>query len=279
MTSISSSFPIYISQILGSTTLLSIVDGVTIGKRSLSLQNTAAWGAAVFKPFTLKASKPFNLFLSVNAATTFVEIRDEQGNAVIPVRVNPLTQAFVITLLPYFTYNFAIITSGAIPIGTNLVTITGQITPNVQSYFSNGFENQIPSTETRITSSTDAFGQLTYTFSNFPVTTNQKIVLALATFANQSGNITVTSSNTSVFNTFSDPFNPGSSIYIAVKGLSNTLFSGTVTISIPGVGTTSNVDLDVIGDPPYLGLIPYNNNASTRTMLSAKRKKESDDEI
>lgn len=277
MTSILSSFPIYVSQPFSSATTLQLNDTVTNGKRALSLSNTLAWGAAVSKPFTLKTSKPFNLWVNVNAATTFLEIRDEQGNAVIPTRVNPLTQTFICTLMPYFTYNFSIVTSGAVAVNTPLLLITGQVTPNISAYFTNGFENQIPSTETRITTTTDSFGQLTYNFNNYPVSSGQKIVLALATFANQSGSISVTSSNTAIFNSFVDPFNPGSSIYIAVKGVSNSIFTGTVTITIPGVGTTSSIDLDVIGDPPYLGLVPYSNE--TRVLLSAKRKKNEDIEI
>lgn len=257
MTTVAVSYPIYLSQVQQGVSPLNFNESTTGGKRSVVITNNTAWSSGQWKYFTIKTSKPFDFYCSTNASIA-LEILDEQGNPQITTRFTNTVSTKVTTLQSYFTYNIGLFASGALTAASTLLTITGQVLPTVSQFFSNGIVNQVPPSTTGVAVAYDTFGQPTYTFTNYPLINGQQLVLALATFANQSGTLTITSSDSTVFNSYTDPFNVGSSIYVAVMAMKSTSFTGTITVGITGVGVGSTVDLDLIGDPPNLSLVPTN---------------------
>lgn len=248
MTTVTTSFPITISQTLNGSSAFNVNESLINAKRAVSFATQTAWTVTnQFRSFTISSAKSLQLYASVNLSSTSFEIKDIRGNPVTSVRQSPLTSTLIFTMNPNDTYIVTVFSTVTVLINTILLNLSGFVTPTVASFFEAGFENQIPSSLTSVTNAIDSFGQVTYTFTNFPCIANTPLNLTIAKFALQSGTVLVTSSNSNVFTSFADPFNVYSSLYIIVRPNITTNFTGTITISINGVGLSSQVDLDSIG--------------------------------
>ena len=142
----------------------------------------------------------------VNANTTNIMLMDTNGNVLVSTfnTTTTLTQLYNITKgnQYYIFISFtAAITAGTLLAGFQLTT-----TPSVSNYFNGGFitTNPLP---TGITATYDTYGQVTYNFTNVPVTANTSLSLGYTGIATQVGFINFTSSDTTTFaTTVSDQF-------------------------------------------------------------------------
>jgi hypothetical protein len=195
------------------------------------------------------ATTTMDLWASV-AAGGFLEVRNIKGVPLMTEAFDSIADAFLQKIIEGETYVLTFYSSAAIVANATLFNLLGRTTLAVSSFFANGFENALSPMPTTITTSTDVFGQVTYSFTNHPLAAGQRLNLALASFALQSGTLNVTSSNLTVFPSYSDPFSFVSSVAVFVRSNLTTLFTGTITISISGVGVLSLVSLESLQVPP-----------------------------
>lgn len=280
MTAVVTSFPFNISQTSAGQTSFLFQDVIIGTKRSMSLANANTWAANQFRSISFSSVKAMNLFVSVNAATTSYEIKDIRGNPITTTRQSPIVSTVAASLVPNAVYIMTIFSSIAVAAAnTVLVNLTGFTTPTVFSFFENGFENQVPSSVTNIVPTTDINGQITYNFSNYPCVAGQQLLLCIAKFASQNGTVSVISSNPNMFLSFSDPFNVNSSLYLMVKPLMTSNFTGTLAITISGVGISNQVDIDVSGDLNLHGSSVYSDYRNVKNYKRQRLDEDNDDYI
>jgi hypothetical protein len=123
-----------------------------------------------------------------------------------------------------------------------LANLQAQQIVRVSSFFTNGFELN-PSISPLIDYTYGVDGEVTFTFTNFPLTIGQEIYLGNFEVAIRDGTATVLSSDTAVFNSYTQSFTLDQSLAFVMLSKVAGTFTGTVTISCILVGTTETVPL------------------------------------
>jgi hypothetical protein len=142
--------------------------------------------------------------------------------------------------------------------GTVLFQLNLQITPIVTDFFNGGFITVQPFIS-GITAVYDAFGQITFNFTNVQLQQGQQtgLYLGYSGISVQSGTISITSSDNSVFRTITgDTFPVGVSLRFQFEALRTTTFTGTITITVNTVGALANVNTLPV---PFISSSTYSN--------------------
>lgn len=140
-------------------------------------------------------------------------------------------------------YLLQITNSSAITSGTSIGSLAITTTPTVSTYFTNGFAPQVPITGNP-TFSTNSFGAITFTFTNYPAVLGQPKLLAIATFAKQALNgpgegVAFTCSDNTFENNSIFPFAINQTVGIYFNPLKSGSFTGTVFVTLTNAGTTT----------------------------------------
>ena len=118
-----------------------------------------------------------------------------------------------------------------------LAGLRASLSSTVSDFFTN--VNVVTPLPSGITSTVDVNGTITLTFTSVSLTTATDINLAYFEVAKSSGTFTVTSSDASVLDSYNQAFVANNSVaYIAYPKIT-TVFTGTVVLSITGVGVPS----------------------------------------
>lgn len=220
----------------------------SIGGTSLSLLFKTILDVEKFSAITYSLVSPVSSTL-VGAAQS--GITDLTVSFYTPA--GALLSSTILTALPqqlfemvaYEEYNMVVSNGGLIVGGTDAFYMDSFITPNTLYFFNDGIQNT--SDLSGVVATTDSLGSVTWTFTNVPITTNSQYVLGNAQIAVQSGALNVTSSDPTVFASYVQLFNPQNSILIALTGLKNTSFTGTVKAAVDSVGVLTKIKLTANG--------------------------------
>lgn len=159
------------------------------------------------------------------------------SNSIIGTVTGTIATTTIGNLVAGTNYYLQMRTVAAIAINTLVFALRSLTTPIVSDYFMNGFQTSEPFIQ-GITSTTDDFGSITYQFTNVQLTqgTQNGLFLGYSGICLKTANVTYTSSNTAVFANVSDTISPNIAIHIQLNPLITTTFTGTVVISVTGVG-------------------------------------------
>jgi hypothetical protein len=207
----------------------------------LRLQATAAIPIGKCFTITMRVTTSYTLQASATANTVSVGVADGVGQWISgtvgsPYAIVPATLTDFITLLPNRTYTMSVIGLAAIAIGSPIINFAAKLTPTTFDYFESGMEDVVQNP--KITVSTNNLGITTFTFTNYTFIQNVNIALGSFKNAKSSGVMTLTSSFGAI-PSFTDAFNIYGSVLLNIRSNSNFTGSGTIIISIQGVGSTS----------------------------------------
>ena len=209
----------------------------------ITVINTAVQISPARNNLQFYVRKGFQLNYFVNLATTYITIYDGEGNPLIPAALNAITTPASLYLLQDdSTYNLEVYNTVSSTAAQLLVTLSGTLAPAISNFFSQGIvpTNELPAA---IPVTFSAFGAMTLTFTNYPVTNGSTIFAAIAEIANNSGTLTVTSSDATVYTSYSQAFSVNNSIAIVLYANKSTSFTGTVVISVTGLGVSAAINL------------------------------------
>jgi hypothetical protein len=209
----------------------------------ITVVNTAVQISPARNNIQFYVRKGFQLNYFVNLATTFVSIYDGEGNPLIPASLNGITTPASLYLLQNDSvYNLEIYNTASSAAALALLTLSGTLAPSINNFFSQGITptNELPSS---IPATFNSYGAMTLTFTNYPVSNGSTIFAAIAEIANNSGTLTVTSSDASVYTSYSQAFSVNNSIAIVLYANKSTSFTGTVVISVTGLGISAPINL------------------------------------
>lgn len=232
--------------------------GSPTGLRTITHQCAQALPISSYYSFSYTATSNIDLWAAVGSATSFLEIRTIKGIPLLTIPFSSTVSSFLISIISGETYVFTFYTSAALLANATLFTLVARSTQSVSNYFSSGFENAFLPLPSSVNITTDNFGQVTYNFTNYPLALGQRINLCFASFAQQNGQVSITSSNPTIFSSYSDPFTLNSSVAVFIRANTAATFTGTVTVGIVGVGTSSQVSLEAISISPYVAPKMFN---------------------
>ena len=176
-------------------------------------------------------------------ATNFVGLYDGDGNPLIP---NAITSSAGYT--PFYAfqndsvYTIEIYNTVVVAPQTAMVSLTGTKEPNSLDYFSQGILRS-DELSSAVVSSYNAFGALTLTFTAFPLSLAQTILASIAEIGISAGTLTVTSSDATVFVSYTQAFTVNNSIAVVLLSQKTTTFTGTVIVSITGLGVSAPINI------------------------------------
>jgi hypothetical protein len=181
--------------------------------------------------------------LTGGASNVTMTIFDEFGN--IDPTYSPITSGTATfgAFKANKNYLVQIANSAALSTSLKIGFLAVSTSPSVYSYFTNGFAPQIPVTGNP-TVSTNSFGAVTFTFTNYQAVLGKPILLAVAAFAKQA----LSSPGTGVAFTCSDntfeangifPFAINQSVGIYFNPLKTGSFTGTIFVTLTNAGTTT----------------------------------------
>ena len=217
----------------------------------ITVVNTAVQISPARNNIQFYVRKGFQLNYFVNLATTFVSIYDGDGNPLIPASLNGITTPTSLYLLQDdSTYDLEIYNTVSSAASLVLLTLSGTLAPSISNFFSQGITptNELPAS---IPATFNSFGAMTLTFTNYPVFNGSTIFAAIAEIANNSGTLTVTSSDATVYTSYSQAFSVNNSIAIVLYANKSTNFTGTVVISVTGLGISAPINLDSYSFNPF----------------------------
>lgn len=193
-----------------------------------------------------------------------MQLRDNLGNLIgIPTVQNTLIAQYMATLQPFTRYVLSLNVNGTSTIASAIATLEAYTTNYVSDYFDGGFTNVITLSPS-LTLTIDGFGQFLYTFTNYTVNFNERIKFAAAIEGKQSGVCTVTSSNTSFYASYTQNFGVQNSIDFNFQGLQTGSFTGTIALSIVGIGSTTQVN--------FIPTVSANLSVVERLMMAAYKR-------
>jgi hypothetical protein len=191
------------------------------------------------------------------ASGIYLNIYDASGNVLVNNFTNT-TRTAITTVTFGTTYYVVMHCTSPVLAGLVLFQLNLQITPIVTDFFNGGFITVQPFIQ-GITAVYDAFGQITFNFNNVQLQQGQQtgLYLGYSGISVQSGTISITSSDNSVFRTITgDNFPVGVSLRFQFEALRSTTFTGTITITVNTVGTLANVNTLPV---PYSSSSTYSN--------------------
>ena len=180
-----------------------------------------------------------NFILQGATATTGDIIKVSNLNGTTIGTYSATTFGTIAELFAGETYiiSFTRINTSINTIDTLLGYIRASLSSTVSDFFTN--VNVVTPLPSGITSTVDVNGTITLTFTSVSLTTATDINLAYFEVAKSSGTFTVTSSDASVLDSYNQAFVANNSVaYIAYPKIT-TVFTGTVVLSITGVGVPS----------------------------------------
>jgi hypothetical protein len=202
---------------------------------------------------TFYVDLPLRLTIRVQSTNYLYEIWDEDGNFYQnTTRNNVAMQDFFLIngpsnklLIPYKKYTIVTWTNVSSGIQDNfrIWNLIAFYSPQVTWWFSSEFS--IWEGVNFGQYSFNQFGALTFTVSNYRTREDETIKLAVCKNAIASGTLTVTSSNTSFFNSYNQSFVIDNSILVSIKSKITGIFTGTIVISITGLGVEIQVPIIV----------------------------------
>ena len=209
----------------------------------ITVINTAVQISPARNNIQFYVRKGFQLNYFVNLATTYITIYDGEGNPLIPAALNAITTPASLYLLQDdSTYNLEVYNTVSSTAAQLLVTLSGTLAPAISNFFTQGITptNELPAA---IPVTFSAFGAMTLTFTNYPITNGSTLFAAIAEIANNSGTLTVTSSDATVYTSYSQAFSVNNSIAVVLYANKSTNFTGTVVISVTGLGVSAAINL------------------------------------
>lgn len=144
-------------------------------------------------------------------------------------------------------YLLQITNSSAITSGTTIGSLAITTTPTVYTYFTNGFAPQIPIAGNP-TVSTNSYGAVTFTFTNYQAVIGRPLLLAIASFAKQGLNganegVAFTCSDNTFENNGIFPFAINQTVGIYFNPIKTGSFTGTIFVTLTNAGTTTAANL------------------------------------
>lgn len=181
------------------------------------------------------------------AAIARVQFYDENGNylgvtnsttptvpftAFAPVPTDP--NAYMILAI---NFNATVIAPS-----TAFLRLASLYTPRLHDFFEDEIEisDSLPTTIVPTVNSSNQ--NITYKFNNHQTTQGLGNILAYAYNAKTNGTFTIVSSDNSVFPSYTQPFQPYSNIIYNAIPQKNTIFNGTITIGVIGVGIETSIE-------------------------------------
>ena len=228
-------------------------DICNVAVNPLTIGGTSVQAAAVFVPSSKAASVNNVLFIvlshnidcslwanTVDAGVSgFLSVVELNSGTVITPEFANTTVTKLVDLKAGKTYALLYRVVAATLLINSLVFRYGFSNVSVVSnYFANGFETlTLPS---GVVKTTDAFGTVTLTFTNVPISAGSLYNLLQARIAKQAGSYFVTSSDTSVFPSFGGPYGVTESVLVALPAFKTVAaWTGTIIVTVPGVGVES----------------------------------------
>lgn len=225
--------------------LIGGLSAVQITGRNVNIITNSAYATNQYVGIEFTVAQPFTLYYFNNAATTFVELYDINGNPLITNSLNNTTTGVALyTLTSGKTYYLNFYSTVAIAASTVICTLQGYLAPITTTFFNTGlgipaeFPSSLP-----ITYSFNSFGAITYTFASCPLVLGGQLFICIADIAISSGTLTVTSSDLTVFTTYNQSFVAGNSIAVVLQANKTTSFTGTIIVSISGLGVLSQINV------------------------------------
>lgn len=184
-------------------------------------------------------AKAFTLWARSVVATTTYQLFDDKGNPLSSALTNIVASALY-SVVPGNRYILSVSSSAAVAINTVVVFLSGKVTPTVFDYFPTGFTPRLP-LPSQVSVSQDANGTLTYTATNWPITNGEIVTLGITGLCIASGTLTITSSNPAQIGNLSQPTVVNGSYQLDIVSSFTGNFTGTIIVSMSGVG----VEIDV----------------------------------
>lgn len=176
----------------------------------------------------------------VNTNVSTVSIYTLDGTLNGSVTLNN-TQQPLATLIANTSYILMFTLTGGVSANALMARLQTFIAPTIFDVFSGPFNNTLPVT-TGITTSTDAYGQFTYTFTNYQVTTGTKITLGYTSDAITSGTLTVVTTPATYMAPRSFAVSTFEVVGVEFTPLLSGLFTGTIVVGTPGAGVLAAYD-------------------------------------
>lgn len=185
----------------------------------------------------LRVNRNVGININCGFVGNFLRLYDSEGNllrsssSAVPDTVNvPLVADALYYLETEATIQTSLIGD---PIG-QFFFVEDQTASN---WFTNGIESVIISSPS-LSVSTNNFGQVTFTFVNYNLTQGAFLPLAVAQNALQSGQISVTSSDQTVYANVAFDFVAGEFLGLTLVPLKTTSFTGTIVYNVVGAGVS-----------------------------------------
>lgn len=248
----------------------------------LRLNATAAIAIGTSFTISMAVETSYTLQVSATAGTINIAVADgtgqwvsgQLGSAYIPVTAT-LTDA--LTLLPGRKYIMVINVLAAITAGSQIINFGAKLTPTIYDFFESGLQNIIA--DPKISVVTNSSGVTTFTFNNYTFVAGNFITLGSYISAKSSGTMTLTSSFAQI-PSFTDQFSIYGSVLLTIKSNTSFIGSGTIIVSIAGVGTTSLQGIlpssplcceTSVSYSNYIKMYEYSKNNDEENLLSKRR--------
>lgn len=190
--------------------------------------------------YAFKTLESFDLYMGVVAASDLIGLYTSTGTLIKTV-AGGIT--FGATLVPGTEYllKFFKGSAGTAAPKTLLFQLEAFIKINVDDYFTEGY---VPVALPLVSTEVDPLsGAVTYTFTDFPVSSSLQLTIGTAEIAKQTGTLTVASSDPTIFPSYTQDFVLYNSILVVLDGLQDTTFTGTVIVSVLGAGGVVQTEL------------------------------------
>lgn len=203
---------------------------------------TSAIVAGRIRQYSFGFKENVQVSMFTNAAGNTYQVFDSAGNPITLVLSNTTTQV-VFNANAETEYILEVTYGAGLAVSVTGITMTATSTPTVYTYFENGFDISKWDNDSRVSSSTDANGTVTLTFTNYPLTRSVELTLASTEVANLPGQISGSSSNTALFSPVLFAIAPPGSYNVKIVPLQTGTFSFISVISVVGVGTSTPCQL------------------------------------
>ena len=183
--------------------------------------------------YAIKPVTSFDLYMGIIAVGDLIGLYNADGSLIATIGSGLQLVGQLVAgkeyLIKYFKGS-----GGTANAKTIMFQIEAYINSNVSDYFTEGY---VPVALPLVTTVVDPnSGAVTYTFTDFPVSSSLQLNIGTAEIATQPGNLIVSSSNNSIFPSYSQTFVAYNSILVVLDGLQDTTFTGTVVVTVGSAG-------------------------------------------
>jgi len=201
-------------------------------KQCTTVYATIAKPANNTECITFSPARDVILFNTSNVNTNAVSVYDSNGNALYGPSTS-ITGEQLGLLKANEEYIISLTNTVAIVANTVFCYLEIKSQTNVTDIFPN-FTLQISPQPPSLLVTTDSFGNVTLSFTNYPLTVGRALVIANTGVAAGATNLIYTSSDTTVFSNATFGVSLGEALQIILVAKKTTSFTGTVLFSVTG---------------------------------------------